>query len=133
MKKISCLRRQPIFILIIVLITAVLFACFLPTAEAYAADAPNTPDSIHFINPTAITVMGDRLYVADNIEDGKTALLYFDIGGNIPSLTRTYEWDGVITGLFSDNDTELYAAMGATVAVLNVTEDKEPSVKASYV
>ncbi len=133
MKKISCLRRQPIFILIIVLITAVIFACFLPTAEAYAADAPNTPDSIHFINPTAITVMGDRLYVADNIEDGKTALLYFDIGGNIPSLTRTYEWDGVITGLFSDNDTELYAAMGATVAVLNVTEDKEPSVKVSYV
>lgn len=130
MKNTFCHKRQPIIILICVLLAATLIACVTPAA-AHAA-AASAPDSIHFINPTAITVMGNKLYVADNVEDGKTALLVFDVSGAVPSLTGTYELDGVITALYCDSSAELYAVKDATVSVLTVTADKPPVLKATY-
>lgn len=109
----------------ILLCLLLIVGCVAPlTAVANEAEASDGQDSVHFINPTAITVLGDRLYVSDIVEDGKTALLCFDISGSMPLLKYTYDKiDGDTIGLSNDKQNTLFLNMGNKVMELTVTQE----------
>ena len=78
------------------------------------AAATNVSDIIHFLKPTAIVVAGDYMFVSDNIEDGKTAILCFDISNDIPVYKFTHEVNGNITNLSATTKSDevyLYAVL----------------------
>lgn len=108
----KCLRFGGITVVCLLLIAL----CFVPLT-AFAEEQ----DSVHFINPTAITVANDCLYVADVVEDNKTALLCFKADGNSSvSLQSTCEIDGVVTDLSNDGQNTIYAILGKSVAEITV-------------
>ena len=116
----------------ILLCLALIAACLIPTA-AFADDTTVPEDSVHFINPTAITVVDDCLYVADVVEDGKTALLCFDISGANPVLKYTYDKiDGVVSGLSNNKQDAVYLNMGNKVVELNVGGEGLPAAGKTY-
>lgn len=121
-------------LLTILLCLALLIACVVPTV-AFADTAANSEqDSVHFINPTAITVMGSYLYVADIVENNKTALLCFEAGESNPEPKYTYELPESIgiTGLANNGSDTVYAFGGTTVAELKIADDALPAVNATY-
>lgn len=101
---------------VIIICSALLIACLIPTF-ALAAEQSDTAASVHLINPAAIAVMGDYLYVADNIEQNRTALLRFDIHDY--SLSGTLEIPYSVSNLSTGNNS-LYAVCGNTVAELKI-------------
>ena len=116
----------------ILLCLALIAVCIIPVS-AFAADTASTEeDSVHFINPTAITVVGDCLYVADVVEDGKTALLCFDIAKDSPTLEYTFELDGKISGLSNDGDKRLFAICKNTVVELEIKTPAALAVSKTY-
>lgn len=89
-------------------------ACLSPlTVTAFAAAADE--ETVHFVNPTAMTVLGDYLYVADNVEENKCAVLIFDLRGEAPKQAGTYELDGTVINLACDGQNTLYAVCGNKV------------------
>lgn len=101
MKKLS-----GIFILILILIVAV-----VPNvAVAAPAQSADSQSIIHFINPTAVAVSGNNLFVADNIENDKTAILCFSVEDSAQDLVYKYtvELDGRTVNLAAKDD-GLYA------------------------
>lgn len=115
----------------ILLCLALIVACVAPIA-ALASEA-SEQDSVHFINPTAITVVGDVLYVADNVEDNKTALLCFDLTDkNSPKLLNTYEIADKVTGLSNNGTDVIYAICGTKLVELRLNGESEPTVGNTY-
>lgn len=95
-------------------------ACLSPlTVTAFAAAADE--ETVHFVNPTAMTVLGDYLYVADNVEENKCAVLIFDLRGEVPKQAGTYELDGTVINLACDGQNTLYAVCGGKIEELSVT------------
>lgn len=100
---------------VIIICSAILIACLIPTF-ALAAEQSDTAASVHLINPAAIAVKGDYLYVADNIDANRAALLRFDI--NDYSLSGTLEIPYSVSNLSTGNNS-LYAVCGNTVLGIN--------------
>lgn len=116
----------------ILLCLALVFATVIPCA-AFAEEKTTEQDSVHFINPTAITVVGDCLYVADNVEDGKTALLCFALSADAsPRLIYTYEMSEKVTGLSDNGSDVIYAICGTKLVELRLQGEGEPSVGSTY-
>ncbi len=118
---------------VIIMCLALIIACAIPVL-AFAAEQDNSEqDSVHFINPTAMTVVDDYLYVADNVEDGKTALLCFDLtNAELPKLIYTFELSEKITGLSNNGDNLLYAICGTKIIELTANGREEPTVGKTY-
>lgn len=118
---------------VIIMCLALIIACAIPVL-AFAAEQDNSEqDSVHFINPTAMTVVDDYLYVADNVEDGKTALLCFDLtDARSPKLIYTFELSEKITGLSNNGDKLLYAICGTKIIELSTNGREEPTVGKTY-
>ncbi|MCH5153059.1 MAG: hypothetical protein J1F68_03790 [Clostridiales bacterium] len=96
-------------------------AAIVPTvvfAETYTTD-----DIIHFMSPTALTVEGDSLYVADNIEDGKGVIHIFDLSANTPRYVNTMELNTNISNI-SISEGVLYAMAGSRVFEITVATNK---------
>lgn len=111
--------------------------CFAPLV-GFATEA-SEQDTVHFINPTAITAVGDCLYVADNVEEGKTALLCFKVDGINTTLLWTTELNERINGLYGyTNGTKeseiLYAVCGNKVMEIATSPDanNKPVTKKTY-
>lgn len=100
------------------------------TAAAYAETADN--DTAHLINPTAMTVVGDYLYVADNVEENKSAILIFNIQDNLPKQAGTYEISEAVTNLSNDGENALYATCGNKVIELSITSGASLTVSKTY-
>lgn len=116
----------------ILLCLALIAVCIIPVS-AFAADTAATEeDSVHFINPTAITVVGDCLYVADVVEDGKTALLCFALNESVPQLLYTYEIPRKITGLSNNGVDVIYAICDTVIVELNLHSNGEPDIGNTY-
>ena len=96
MKKLLCISICLLFICV-ALVPAVVFA------------ASNVADIIYFLNPTALTAVGNNLFVADKIEDGKSVILRYDVTGDEPQLQDMYEVSGVVTNLATKENSGLYA------------------------
>lgn len=117
----------------VIILCLVLIAAALVPAVALAAEmTPAEQDSVHFINPTAITVVGDRLYVADKIEDSKTAIICFDASSDSPEPLSTYEFDMVVNGLANNNDDVIYAMGQSSVTELKVDVNRSITIGETY-
>ena len=108
MKKLLCISICLLFICV-ALVPAVVFATS-NTAE----------DIIYFLNPTAIMVVGDNLYVSDKIEDGKSVILHYDVAGNEPQLQEMHEVAGVVTNLAAKQNSGLYAVFSDKVVEYDI-------------
>lgn len=92
---------------IFVLCLCLILAATVPGLTAVAsAETEDASDIIYFLNPRAITVLGDRLFVADIIESNKSVVLCFDIGGDKPVYKFTSEIEGEIVNLSSTDKGE---------------------------
>lgn len=118
----------------ILLCLALIAAAMIP-ACAFAAEqsAVVEQDSVHFINPTDITIVGDYLYVADIVEDNKTAILCFEAGERNPEPKYTYELpiEFAVKGLSASDDT-IYAFDDTTVLELRLRDGSLPTIGSSY-
>lgn len=103
----------------ITLCLLLLVALVVPNV-AMAEVATNASDIIYFLNPTAIAVVGDYLFVADNIEDGKSVILSFDVSGTKLEYSYTYEVDGNVTNLSAKGNNGLYAVMSDKVVEYSI-------------
>lgn len=86
-----------------------IFVAIVPTA-VYAADVSISSsvagDIIYFLNPTAITTVDNYLFVADRIEDNRSAIICFDVTADSPVYVDTLMLDEIVCNL-SDNDNDL--------------------------
>lgn len=107
---------------LILIALALIATCFVTSVAFAETDTPTEErDSVHFIAPTAMTVAGSHLFVADNIEDNKTALLCFKVNDDLSvDLVSTCEIDGVVSGLSNDGENTVYAIMGKSVTGITV-------------
>ncbi len=100
----------------IVVITVCILLIALCAAPIYeAAAAPATGGVIYLLNPTAIAAVGDRLFVADNIQSGTTAILCFDVSGASPIFLYDHTISGDVVRLSAKSDTGLYATFAQRV------------------
>lgn len=108
--------------------------CIAPLSMFSAgAAAAAEQDTVHFINPTAISVVDNNLYVTDIVEDNKTAILCFDISSSTPILKYTYDKiDGVVSGLSHNKQDTLYLNMGSKVVELKISGDGLPTTGKTY-
>ena len=96
-------------------------AVIVPTVVFADSEPANTAeDIIYFLNPTAITTVGDYLFVADKIEDNRSAILCFDIANDSPVYKYTHEVDGNVTNLAAKSNSELYAILSDKIVELSV-------------
>lgn len=86
----------------------------VPTV-AMADTTASANDIIYFLNPTSIAVVDDYLFVADNIEEGKSVILSFDVSGASPTYNYSLEVDGNVTNLSAKDNSGLYAVMNDKV------------------
>ena len=112
-------------------ICLLLICSALISTVVFAADATNSvnlaEDIIYFLNPTAITTVGNKLFIADRIEDNMSAILCYDITDNEPILQYTYELNGYVTNLATKQDSELYAVLTDKIIEFAVGNDLEQS------
>ena len=111
MKKLLCISICLLFICV-ALVPAVVFA------------ANDVADIIYFLNPTALTAVGNNLFVADKIEDGKSVILRYDVTGKEPLLQDMYEVDGVVSNLASKENSGLYAILADKVIEFDTSFEK---------
>ncbi len=105
-------------------ICLILLACFVaPTAVAETVTAED--DATYLFNPTAIAVVGNKLFVADNIEEGKSVVLCFDVSGNKPAERKEFSItiDGEITNL-SAKENGLYVVLRDKVIEYTLGQDE---------
>ena len=90
-------------------------AIVAPTV-AFATESTSSM-TIHFLNPTAITVVDDSLFVVDNVDKdaNKSVILTFSIGDSNATYRSTIEIDGNVTNLSPKSDDGLYAILNNKV------------------
>ena len=83
-----------------------------PTA-VFAENSAGSAVTIHFLNPTAIAVVGNNLFVADNvdIDANKSVILSFTLGASEATYRDTTEIDGNVTNLSGKGNDGLYAIL----------------------
>ena len=106
-------------------------------AAVFAADgtvnSDTAEDIIHFLNPTAITTIDGYLFIADRIEENRSAIIYFDVTGDSPVYIDTIMLDEVVTNISSDNVTsKLYVITDSQVLEKDWTDKRELVDNTSY-
>ena len=81
------------------LILLVALAC--TTVLGVCASAESVSGNIHFINPTAIAVLDNTLFVADVVEENKSVVLCFDID---TYAYKTLQIDGMVQNLSASQE-----------------------------
>ena len=114
-----------------IILSLLLLVCALTPALAFAEDASAASDIIYFLNPTAIAAVNDKLYVADNIEEGKSVILCFDVSGSKPVYCFTEETDGNISNL-SAKGNGLYAIFSDKVEEYDVADNGSLQEKQTF-
>lgn len=99
-----------ICISLILIVVAIVPNCVIATASTNGAD-----NIIHFLNPTAIAIVGNNLFVADNIEDNHSAILCFDVSGATPIYKYTHEVNGSVNNLSANGNDAFFAILSEKV------------------
>ena len=88
-------------------------AIVAPTAVFAEESASSAGVTIHFLNPTAVAVVNDNLFVADNVDkdNNKSVILGFTIGETNATYRDTIEIDGNVTNLSAKGNNGLYAIL----------------------
>lgn len=88
---------------------AIILTLILLTFCPFALAEGNSPDgNVHFIAPQSLIIDGDKLYVADVVEENKSVILCFDVSGEpfdtfAPKYEFSYEVDDKVTSLAVGN------------------------------
>ena len=100
-------------------------AIVAPTVSFAAESTANAGVTIHFLNPTAIAIAGDSLFVADNVDkdSNKSVILSFTLGENEAIYRNTIEIDGNVTNLSGKGDSGLYAVLADKVIEYTVSDN----------
>lgn len=106
----------------ITLCLLLLVAAIVPTVAMAASAVDTAEDIIYFLNPTAITAVGDHLFVADIIEDNRSAILCYDVSQDEPIYKYTYEINGQVTNLSNKGDNGLYAVLSDKIVEFSVED-----------
>ena len=97
-------------------------AAIVPTV-AFAADEGNVAkDIIYFLNPTALTTMDGYLFVADRIEDNRSAIICFDLTQDSPVHVATFMVPEKVNNISDNGSNKLYVI--AENKVLEMDWDK---------
>lgn len=113
-------------------------AAIVPTCAFAATTSSNSESIIHFLNPTSIAIVGNDLFVADNIEDNHSAILCFDVSSNTPVYKYTHEVDGSVINLSAKGSDGLFAIVSDkivekdTIVEFAVNTSGEISQKSTY-
>ncbi len=99
-----------------------LLLCSLLGCTVTASASTSSASDIHLVNPSSIAVVGDTLYIADNITDSNSVLLIFDIASDTPIYTDMIEYDGNISLLRVYGDT-LYLLLADRYITWDTTTD----------
>ena len=111
-------------IVVIFLCLTLAVAAILPTVVfAEESASSSAEDIIYFLNPTAITAVGDYLFVADKIEDNRSAIHYFNLSSGTPVFINTLELPQNVTNLLAKGSS-LYVVTSKKVLTANVTASK---------
>ena len=109
-------------------------AIVAPTTVFADESSSNTSVTIHFLNPTAIAVVGDSLFVADNVDKdaNKSVILSFTLGESQATYRDTIEIDGNVTNLSAKGDTGLYVILNDKVIEYSVASNAKLTEKTVY-
>ena len=109
-------------------------AIVAPTAVFADESTTNTSVTIHFLNPTAIAVVGDSLFVADNVDKdaNKSVILGFSISESQATYRDTIELDGNVTNLSRKGDAGLYAILNDKVIEFTVGNNAKLTEKTVF-
>ena len=124
MKKFAC----------ICILTLIMIAAVVP-GFAFAAPAQGDSQSIiHFLNPTAVEVSGNFLFVADNIENNKTAILCFSVqnSAQTPLYQYTYIIDNAHSVNLASKQGGLYVLTTNGIIEFEIPDGEEIKVKQTF-
>ncbi|MCH5160061.1 MAG: hypothetical protein J1F66_04345 [Clostridiales bacterium] len=106
----------------------------VPTAAFAASNSANNSVTIHFLNPTAIAVAGDSLFVADNVDadNNKSVILTFTLGDNNATYRDTIEIDGNVTNLSVKGNDGIYAILSDRVLEYTIGSNAKLTFSQEY-
>lgn len=116
------MNRYLATLLIFALLLCSLLGC---TTVAYASTGDSVSD-IHLVNPSSVAVIGDTLYIADNVTNSSSVILLFDISGTTPLYTDMIEYDGNISQMRVYDNT-LYIIFADRYIAWNTTTNTNTS------
>ncbi len=90
--------------LVTILILALILCSVFGGIVVADATTTNSASDIHLINPSSTAVIGDTLYIADNVTDNSCVVLSFDISGSTPTYNGMQEYEGNICIMRAYND-----------------------------
>ena len=118
--------------LIISICCLVLVGAILAPAAVFAAESSGAGVTIHFLNPTAIAVVGNNLLVADNVDTNKSVVLSFSLTDSEAIYRTTVEIDGNVTNLSAKGNDGLYAILSNKVIEYTVGNNATLSLAHEY-
>lgn len=105
---------------------SLIFICVLVVAAlclpTIAFGESKVANDVHFIAPTGIALVGDNLLISDNVADGQSAILCFDISSGVNSHKFTYLLDKQATSMTSSNG-RLFVIFGDSFAEYTIVEN----------
>lgn len=107
----------------------VIFVSALLLASTAFAQETNGSD-IHFIDPIAIAVDGDCLYVADFVDDNTSIILCFELS-TTPIYKYSYEIEGRITNI-ATHDGKLYIILSDCIREYQLSLESQPELVKTY-
>ncbi len=108
--------------LAITLILALIMCSLLGCAIVADASTTNSVTDIHLVNPSSTVVIGDNMYIADNVTDTSSVILVFDLSYDTPVYTSMIELDGNINSMRGYYDI-LYIIQDSSYTALDTTSN----------
>lgn len=99
-----------------------------PTAAFAAENAPSAAVTIHFLNPTAVAFVDNKLFVADNIDEHNSAIHCFDVTESkakwLYTQSMTEEIVNLSTAVKNEGENSLYVVFASQIGEYTVGATK---------
>lgn len=109
---------------ILICLMLLLAAFVVPTAALAAESAAGAAVTIHFLNPIAVAVVGDNLFVADNIDGNNSAIHCFFVAGDKATWLYTQSLSERIVNLSTKDDNTLYVVFSSRIVQYSISGGK---------
>ncbi len=116
--------------LVTLLIFALLLCSLLGCTTVAQASTDDSASDIHLVNPSSVAVIGDTLYIADNVTNTSCVVLQFDLSGTTPLYSTMTEYSGNITLMRSYYDI-LYIIQADSYMAYDTTTTTTTTVNSS--
>ncbi|MGN1066822.1 MAG: hypothetical protein ACI4QH_03330, partial [Candidatus Fimimonas sp.] len=115
---------------VVIFVIALLALAILPSATVYAATDEGA--NLCLINPVAVTAIGNKLFVADNVDDAnnQSVILCFDISADKPQSLFTHSVNQPIKNMSNVNG-QLCVIFENGFSLMEIAEDGLNEVSAT--